>query len=292
MNHQMNNQKNNNNDDLVLQNEEFLVCLDSRNATTYNNGSMNSNVLFQLEDSIRKNHESIDMSFSVLNFTSPYSFYQLNTTNNFLAMYISSVLVNIYFDEGNYDVNSFIQAFNTKLSSFSVTLSYNSLNNRFTLLSPNYFTINNNSTIYNVMGFIKNRNMNCSYSITAGFYAFECSYSCNFSGLNNLNIRLLNMNTKNVDSLSSTVSNIVQSIPVNANPLGTIFFEKKIDYSFNMNVDCLDSIQIGITDDLQNYIDFNGNHWNMTLLFRIRQTCHFNKQTFNDIIEKNSFLYY
>ena len=60
---------------------------------------------------------------------------------------------------------------------------------------------------------------------------------------------------------------------------------------FNMNVDCLDLIQIGITDDLQNYIDFNGNHWNMTLLFRIRQTCHFNKQTFNEIIQKNSFLY-
>jgi hypothetical protein len=283
----MSHHQNQNNEDLVLSTEDFIVCLDSKNASNYYNGSMNSNVSFRFEDSIRKTYGSIDMYFSVLNFTCPVSFYQLNKNNNFLSMYINYVLVNIYFDEGNYDVNSFVDAFNIKLSVYNIQIAYNTLTNKFTLTSSYYFSINNNSTIYNVMGFHRNTNINCSFSVTTENYILNCSHCCNFGGINNINIKCSNLCTKNVDSYNKSTSTIIQAIPVITGALGTLFFEKRVDYNFKLNNDVLDNINILLMDDEENFIDMNGNYWNLTLLFRTRNTCRLHNPTFLDIMIGN-----
>ena len=70
------------NDHLYTSTTDFLVVLDSRNATIYNNGSFNSNLEFNLETPIRKGADWIALNMSVYSFTSPNSIYNINEYNN------------------------------------------------------------------------------------------------------------------------------------------------------------------------------------------------------------------
>lgn len=90
---------------------------------------------------------------------------------------------------------------------------------------------------------------------------------CNFSGLNSFNIHLDNISTKNIDSFSKTNGAIIASIPVNAPVGGVIIYEKKNSFDFDIEYDNLDYLQIDLMDDLENYLDLNNSHWNLTLQF-------------------------
>ena len=72
----------NTNNSLCTLKESFLVVLDSRNATTYNNGSYNSDITFNFEEAIRRPENCLMMCCSVLQFSCPNSIYNINTTNN------------------------------------------------------------------------------------------------------------------------------------------------------------------------------------------------------------------
>ena len=82
----------------------------------------------------------------------------------------------------------------------------------------------------------------------------------------NINIHITSMNTDNIDSLTKSDCNIVQTIPVDSNQ-SQIMFTKTNDYAFTIKEDCIDSISVTTTDDLGESIDWNNQHWNMTLYF-------------------------
>ena len=74
------------NNTLCTVKESFLVVLDSRNATTYNNGTYNSDITFMFESPIEKPKHCILMTCSVLQFSCPNSIYNINITNNILVI--------------------------------------------------------------------------------------------------------------------------------------------------------------------------------------------------------------
>ena len=67
---------------LYTEKENFLVVLDSRNATYYANGDYHSSVHFDFAEPIRMPRFSIRLLCSVLQFQSPNSLYNINETNN------------------------------------------------------------------------------------------------------------------------------------------------------------------------------------------------------------------
>jgi hypothetical protein len=96
---------------------------------------------------------------------------------------------------------------------------------------------------------------------------FICPFPCNFNGIQSFNINIENLNTENIDSLSKSNSSIVQSIPIDYN-LQQISFNKTNNFSFLVKQDVISFIQIDIRDDLENLINLNNQHWNMTLQFK------------------------
>ena len=74
-------------DQILTTTESFLVVLDSRNATTFNNGDWKSDVTFDLQDSIRQSIDTISMQVVISSFTCPVSFYQINVSNNLIKEY-------------------------------------------------------------------------------------------------------------------------------------------------------------------------------------------------------------
>jgi hypothetical protein len=79
---------------------------------------------------------------------------------------------------------------------------------------------------------------------------------------------MTNIITKNIDSYNKSISNIIQTIPVQPGS-NTISYIKNADFNFIINQDVIDDIQIDIKDDLNNYLNFNNQHWNLTLYFSI-----------------------
>ena len=248
-------------EDIFTRTESFIVVLDSRNATDYNNGSSNSSLIFQLDDSIRKPHNSFLMTYSVFTFTCPISFYQLNATNNALSILLNGTTTTYSFPYGNYNVNTFIAQFQALLPS-SFTLTFNTINNVFTITnSLNNFSILGSSTIGSVMGFVKGK------SFISSSNAITLPYTVNFGGINSFNILCRNILTKNINSYSACVSSIIASVPINNAQNNTIYYEKKVNMDFIFPYETLDYIQIDIQDDLGNFIDFNNQNWNLVLVF-------------------------
>jgi hypothetical protein len=77
---------------------------------------------------------------------------------------------------------------------------------------------------------------------------------------------LTSINTKNVDSYSKSNSSIIQSVQI---PLycNQILFQKTLENSFNFTQEMMDDIRIELRDDLNNLINLNNQHFNITLLF-------------------------
>ena len=258
----------NSNNTLCTIKESFLVVLDSRNASILNNGSYNSDITFIFEDPIEKPKNCLLMTCSILQFSCPNSIYNINITNNILQIneVINSIPIpyTIYFPSGNYNVNTFITAFNSSSYLSNFTLSFNSLNNKFTITNNalNSFTIGASSTIFNVMGFIKGQSLGSVTNILI------MPFCCNFNGIQSINIVMPCFNTSNIDSYDKSNSSIVQPIPIDAS-VAQITFLKTHDYNFRINQDVIDHIQIQISDDLETLIDLNNQHWNLTLYFTV-----------------------
>ena len=109
--------------ELITVKENFLVVLDSRNGTRWNNGTWYSSVFFDFIDPIRVPKTAIQCTCSVLSFSCPNSLYIINETNSLLSVTLSGVLINYSIPYGNYNANTFINAMKTILDSgFSISI--------------------------------------------------------------------------------------------------------------------------------------------------------------------------
>jgi hypothetical protein len=252
-------------DNFIPTKECFLIVLDSRNATEFNNGDYKSDVTFDLNDAIRFSPSTISMSIVVLSFTCPVSFYQINNTNCTLHITLDSIVNTINIPYGNYNVNTFITYLLSVLPS-DFTITVNQVNNILTINSiTTSFQINSNSTIYNVMGFFKNKTYPAQVVSTG--YQLVMPYTVNFAGINSFNIAIENIRTKNIDSLDLSVSSIIASIPVNSSQGGVIYYEKKNDFEIAVRENIIDYLDVNIKDDMGNLLNFNNQSWNLVLQF-------------------------
>ena len=247
-------------DRLFTERENFLVVLDSRNATEYRNGTMHSSVHFDLTEPIRRDKFAISMTCSVLQFQAPNSLYHVNATNNTLKVTINNGATTTYsLPYGNYNASTFITAVLSLLpAGFGMTL--NALTNKFTLTYSTAFTLT--GTVAPVMGF------DVSTSLSSVSNALTMPFTCNFNGLQSFNIHFKSVVTKNIDSFNKSYSSIIQSVPVQVGS-NSISYVKNADFNIVIAQETIDDVQIDLLDDSNNYLDFNNCHWNMQLYFSV-----------------------
>jgi len=267
--------------ELITIKESFYVVMDSRNATNIKNPPFNSDVDFQFEGSLYFNHDDyIQLTFSVNSFSCANSIYVINETNNKLSITMNDI-TNIYLvTYGNYNINTF-QSYLLSILPNTFNLTYKTTNNIYTLTNTTYdFIINSTSTINEVMGFSKNTNY---YSINK---SFTFPYTSNFIGLQNINIAVDNINTNNLDSFTKSQSSIIQSIPIDVlNPV--IKYVKTNDVMIPIKVNFIDSLNINILDDQNNFINLNNQHFNLTIQFTIIKNIPRYKNNFTNILNEN-----
>jgi hypothetical protein len=162
-------------DSLYTDKDNFIVVLDSRNATQHGNGSFNSQMTFIFQDAIRVPSFAIIFLCSVLQFQSPNSLYNVNETNNTLIVTINAVKTTYTITKGNYNCNTFITAVLSILPS-GFTMTMNSITNIYSLTYTSDFSIS--GTCGQLMGFYGYGTLS---SISK---ALTMPFTCNFNGPN------------------------------------------------------------------------------------------------------------
>ena len=231
------------------------IHLNSANANVKLNQTKNSNCSFFLNDVLKTDKSTIETRVSLVNCQIPYSFYNINETNN--QFNVSGVTYN--FPIGNYNVNSFISTWASVLGNNNWSITFNSITNKlnFSYTSAFYFNDGANS-MFPIMGF----------SLGSFLYSSNnsllSSFPVNFSGLTRLLVSSPSFGTNNF-SANKQGYHILTSVPISSNTSVIINYTNVTNFKNvfkNHELSCIDII---IQDDQNNFIDFNNQNWTLTL---------------------------
>ena len=264
-----------------------IISLNSANALFKNNGTYNSDVLFKLPGLIKKETDVKQVSFQLIDAQIPVSFYNINYTNNVLNYQISSLNYTITIDVGNYNFNSL--AINMKaqflLNGHTFLITINKQNGIITFATTTTNFVFVVSSMFSTLGFPLQNQTSTSFSLTA-------IYPLNLLGITKIKISSLLFNTYNVDSASNGLSNLISTVPIDQPAFGLISYENKSTAKYKLRTDAVDEIDLQLTDQNDNLVNFNNIDWTMTILLEIvRETQDLSTTEMEDVLkEQNKIL--
>jgi hypothetical protein len=232
----------------IIISNQINLCSSS---AKYKNNSYNSVMIFDLL-AMKKEHNILYNQVSLIHAQIPVSYYTINENNNtFNLSSASYTLIN-----GNYNATSFKTMFLNLLgSSFSMTL--DNATGKYTLTKSGGFTILP-SSCYKILGLEKNK----TYIVTS---SLTFPYPCNFLGVNRIKIKSGCFKTNNLDSNSNGHSDLLATIPVNVSQYSLINYINHTNFKNIIHNEDINIIDITITDEDNNIINFNGIDINLTL---------------------------
>jgi hypothetical protein len=243
--------------------------ISSKNAL---NGSLKSDVNVSLPDLHFNEKNIVNVLFSVDHAEVCNSYYLINESDNKIV--INSIVYNVAF--GNYNVNNFITALLSVIPS-GFTITYSSITNKLTFNYTSNFTINassSQSTINNIIGL-------GTTNITSVANTLTLPFVVNFLPLARINFRS-NFFKFNNFSTTDNSTDIFLSLQNSAPPIGVIYYVNQTNTNFIINDPNITTININVTDDDNNLINFNNIDWFMTFTIKVEY------KDYND--PNNSFL--
>jgi len=251
----------------------------SSSSGTKNNGSYNSDITFYIPKLIERKDLILYNTIRISHAEIPYSFYIVNEYNN--TFQFNSNTVTLPF--GNYNGFTLMNAINQEIQVYdaSASLALNQTTGRYTMTSTLPFTLNTNmSQIYKIIGLEKG-NYSGQFNFSNSLYELYFTYPLNTSGSRNLYIKATNFVLDNLNTSTNDKATL-KSISCNVPPFGIIM------YNNNENVETLvknpetNYINIQITDDENNLVNFNNIDWSICLEIKSKLTLI--KTSYNELI--------
>lgn len=258
--------------------QNILVTLNSKNATSVYNGNFLSDVEWDLTDILSKPKSAVEFSVSVMNCCIPIGQYNVNSTNNILELknVVTDITSTVTIIPGNFTITQLIAELTTNTPAEYV-YSYTPKINKMSIYNTTHnFQILSTTTMWELLGLQRNT------TVTSVFKTYSFPNCVNMSGLQNINIHLDNLNTKNITSFTKSASTIISSVPVDVNGSGVLSYNLSNNYEIPVPISSLEYINILLKDDLGNFIQNNGVHWSITLLFSYYIQQEFNTETLYD----------
>ena len=236
--------------------ESIQIYLNSQNADKYFNGSTSDCEyiipLIEIPDGFH-------IYLSVVSCLIPYSFYNINNSNNVLQYSFNGIDIStLTIPIGNYNVYNLLAVLkNNILSGF--TISYDSIQNKFTFThTSNDFMFMSSSTCLQILGFDNNITIS---STSLSLISANC--------VNVYTIRTIQVNsnliTYNINKNQKNNYCILCSVPITCTPFSQIEYINRTNFKTNLFLNRLSNIKIKLTDDKGNLIDLNGCHYSLTL---------------------------
>ena len=240
--------------------DQYHIHLNSSNAIRYYNGSYNSQVEFLLP--ILDIPSDYTIYLSICHVSIPYSFYNINTTNNTLKYSIGSSIYTVTIPIGNYTTANLLTTLQGLLTANNFTITYNNITNQFTFTNSNsdfvfiYDPMSIQSTCFGILGFSLIYQYSSNKSLTS-------NTMCNLTPTRCLCISST-FRTQKITTISPLSNSILCSIPINVAPYTIITYQNP-GYKTNLHTNIFNSVVINITDQDGNFINFNSINWSITL---------------------------
>ena len=236
-----------------------LINIDSDNADIYNNSNLRSDMVYFFKGLLTEDDDSLYSQISIQSAQFPVSFYVVNYSNNTLRyQYHNLPITTISFDVGNYNATSFIAQFHSKVVN-QVSLTFDKLTGKYQINSNQNFTFyQQGSTCFRLLGLDLESDL-----VGIAPYDEPAPFPCNFAGITRLKIVSEKLATYSRDS--STITNVLATIPVNAPPFGILLYQNTSNFKAMLRERVIDFFDIRIYDDFNNLINFNGIEFGITL---------------------------
>lgn len=221
------------------------------NNTPAKNSSFKSDIIFNISNLVKSDKNVLYNNISIIHAEIPYSFYVVNEYNNLLALSTGD----IYIDLGNYNANSLMKFLNSKFP-IGMSMSLDRSTGKFSITYNSSFTIYKRSTCQKLLGL----GTNTDYSGPTVNFPFPA----NCLGTNNIYIKSPNVILDNYNTSTQDYITLL-SIPVAVEPFELIIYSNLSQTKHLLKNKTLDSIEIIITDDNNNKINFNNTDWSITL---------------------------
>lgn len=238
----------------ILASTSRVFNVGSNSAIKYNNGTALSDIEVQFPNITFKDKTVREIMLSITHAEIPNSFYLVNASNNKLVVNSSTFTI----PPGNYNAINFQSAITSFLTGLSITMSYSLITNKYTFTSGTSFTIQTTSTCQRFIGM-------GSTALTGT--SVTSPYVCNFLPIPRLLVRSTAFSTSNYNA-SDGSTDLLLSVQ-NSSASGSIILwnnYSQLRYDIT-NVDNINIVDLTVTDDNGNLIDFNNCDWYIT--FRI-----------------------
>lgn len=245
--------------------EKRLISLNSNNASSYYNGDSLSNLSFDFTSILVPDKSIIYVEGGLQSAQIPVSFYNMDLSNNVFNYRISGSNFNIQIPSGNYNYSTLVSVMTTLFTVNGHTFVF-ALNQATNKVTMTYTSIGlwqeiQSSSIYYILGF----EPSTTYTIVANTFTYPLLF--NLLGQKKLKIYSKNLAIDSYDAVGGNItSNLIETLSVNQPGYGMIIYNN-IDGTYgHLKTSYLSTIDIEIKDELNNYINFNGIHWTMTMV--------------------------
>jgi len=252
--------------------DNILITLNSKTAS-YNNSTKKSDVSFKFIGILKEDQDIVRSYISILNAQIPASFYVINSTNNLLGVGNSSTSYFLTIPIGNYNSYTLGQKLVSLFTTIGMTVSVitNSITGIMTFTQSNatFYIIpykyagTTYSTISPLLGL--------GSTIQTGLI-ITLPYPVNLLGVKKISVK---SNALAINALSSTTlsySSTICSIPCNVPYFNMINYVNTTSLNTNiLKAPTIDDIDIQLTDEDNNLLDFNNIDWTITLCLSIER---------------------
>ncbi len=245
-----------------LYEQSRIILLNSKDSTKLN-GTNNSIVNFEMTGLLKPDSNIIHSHITLIAAQMPHSFYTIHANNNKL-FYTIGTIFSITIPEGNYNAFNLMSSlqFLFLANGHTITPAFSRITGKITYTGTTNFTFNTvNSTVLKILGFLPTINASSSGNLLLSPFP-----------LNLLGIKRITISSKN---LATIALNTVNMKPQTQSILATVYIDKPAyglithgnttNVNHHLKVNNIDNIDLQMTDEDGNFINFNNQEWTMKL---------------------------
>ena len=257
--------------------DNLIITLNSKNATLMNS-TLKSSVNFNFISILKEEDDIIRSYISVVNAQIPMSYYLITSANNKLSYNTQSPIFiqDLYVPVGNYNSYTLCEKLTSLFLANGITIvitvsSVNGLINfaqssSIFLIYP--YQISPGTLIFSSIAPIIGLTSTAIYSGTS----ITGNYPVNLLGTKRIKIKSNVLAINSLSSINLSYNTTIATIPVDNSYFSIISYENQNGLNKNIiKVTTIENLDIQLTDDDDNLIDFNNFDWTITLCISIER---------------------
>ena len=257
--------------------DNLIITLNSKNAMLMNS-TLKSSVNFNFVSVLKEEDDIVRSYISVINAQIPMSYYVITSANNKLSYNTQSpvMITDLNIPVGNYNSYTLCE----KLTSLflangkTITITVSSVNGLINFAqSSSVFTIypyklSGSNLVFSTIAPLLGLTSTATYSGTS----ITGNYPVNLLGTKRIKIKSNVLAINSLSSINLSYNTTIATIPVDNSYFSIISYENQNGLNKNIiKVTTIENLDIQLTDDDDNLIDFNNFDWTITLCISIER---------------------